>query len=251
MKHLKNFNFFEGNRFDQRIGYQTTNQEWLDWENKTETIKEEIIELSKEFDNNLVMLEDTCKNIEKHLFNIGEISHIGLLGDYARSIENTPLFKSSKEKSDVSYNKWIKYQKAKEKELQKKYPELYGWKNFLDDESEQNKSDDQEYTKLEKSAPDWFYVIRQTKNEINRFRNWMSWVAFIKDPIVNGLPKDTKNIVSNLEMLDATLHEMPEKFSKLIKKNLPDNLLDKIKKIENLRKEYYELLEVQPVHWVK
>jgi hypothetical protein len=77
----------------------------------------------------------------------------------------------------------------------------------------------------------------------------MTWEAFMRDPISNSLPKDTSNIISNLEMLESTLEEMPDKFSKLLRNNLPD-ISGKVKEIEKLRKEYYELLEVQPIHWV-
>lgn len=264
MKHLKTFKFFESNRFDQRTGYQTTNQEWLDWEEKVETIKERLIELSKEINDDLIKVEETCKNIEEHLFDTGEISHIGLLGDYVRSIENSPLFQRSKEKSDASYEEWKKNQelvnkkrnrelKAREKELAIKYPEIYGWKKFLDEEDDTKQeipSEIKKDTKLEKSVPNWFDVIKRTKNKINKFRNWMNWEAFMRDPIVNSLPKDIPNIISNLEMLESTLEEMPDKFSKLLKNNLPE-ISDKVKEVENLRKQYYELLEVQPTHWVK
>lgn len=79
----------------------------------------------------------------------------------------------------------------------------------------------------------------------------MSWREFCKDPISVGLPSEIKNIASKFEMLEASLDEMPEKFANLIKKNLPNNFQENIKEIENLRKEYYELLEVQPTHWIK
>ena len=52
-------------------------------------------------------------------------------------------------------------------------------------------------------------------------------------------------------MLESSLDEMPGKFANLIKKNLPHNFQENIKEIENLRKEYYEILEVQPTHWIK
>jgi hypothetical protein len=263
MKHIKKFKFFEGNRFDKRTKYQTTNQEWLDWEEKVENIKERLIELSKEIDDDLIKVEETCKNIKEHLFDIGEISHMGLLGDHVRSIENSPLFQMSKEKSDSSYEDWKKNQellnrkkakelKAREKEWAKKYPDLYGWRQFLDEEDDTEQEIDKEIkkdTKLEKSVPNWFNVIERAKNKINYFRNWMTWEAFMRDPISNSLPKDTSNIISNLEMLESTLEEMPDKFSKLLRNNLPD-ISGKVKEIEKLRKEYYELLEVQPIHWV-
>jgi len=253
MKHIVKFKFFESNRFDQRTGYQTTNQEWLDWEEKVETIKERLIELSKEINDNLIRVEETCKNIREHLFDTGEISHIGLLGDYVRSIENSPLFRRAKAESDASYEEGMKKHKAQEKELAIKYPEIYGWKQYLDEEDDTEQeipSEIGKHTKLEKSVPNWFNVIERTKNKINTFRNWSGWEAFMRDPTRNSLPKDVPNIISGLEMLESTLEEMPDKFSKLLTNNLPE-ISDKLKEVENLRKEYYELLEVQPTHWIK
>jgi hypothetical protein len=143
--------------------------------------------------------------------------------------------------------------KAREKEWAIKYPEIYGWKQFLDEEDgteQEIPSEIKKDTKLEKSVPNWFNVIERAKNKINKFRNWMGWEAFMRDPIVNSLPKYIPNIISNLEMLESTLEEMPDKFSKLLKNNLPD-IYNKVNEVENLRKDYYELLKVQPTHWVK
>jgi len=247
MKHLKTFEA----KFDQTTGYKTTNQEWLDWEDKVENIKERLFSLSKKLDDDLIRIEETCSNIISHLFDIGEITHMGLLGDWADSIEKTPIFQQAKKKSDDSYNMWRKKQdeidsirkreeEAKEEFYKKKYPEIFGWKDYLKKENRE-----------QKATPNWFHIIEKLKNKIKSFRSEMFWREFCKDPISVRLPSEIKNISSKCEMLETYLDEMPENFSTLIRKNLPENFQKNIKEIENLREEYYELLKIQPTHWVK
>jgi hypothetical protein len=247
MKYLKKFEA----KFDQRTGYQTTNQEWLDWEDKVEKIKERLSVLSKKLDDDLIKIEETCSNIINNLFDTGEVTHMGILGDWANYIERTPIFQQANKKSNDSYNKWKKEQDARDNEwkkeqdakdeyYRKQFPNIYGWKDYLKKEN-----------KEEKSVPSWFHIIENLKNKIRSFRSEMFWKEFCKDPIAVKLPSEIKNISSKFEMLEASLTEMPEKFATLIQKNIPENFEENIKEIEKLREEYYELLEVQPTHWVK
>jgi len=247
---MKNLKTFEG-KFDQMTGHQTTNREWLDWENKVEKIKERLSVLSKELDRDLINIEETCSNIISHLFDTGEVTHMGLLGDWVDSIERTSMLQSAKKQSDDSYKEWKKKQDeinsnrkkeqdAKDEYYKKKYSNIFGWKDYLKKENVE-----------EKSAPNWFYIIKKLKEQIRSFRNNLLWREFCKDPISVRLPSEIKNISSKFEMLETYLDEMPEKFSTLIQKNLPENFQENITEVGKLREEYYELLEVQPTHWIK
>lgn len=247
MKYLKTF---EG-KFDQRTGHQTTSQEWLDWEEKIEGIKDRLFKLTKTLDDDLGKIEETSSNIISHLFDTGELTHMGILGDWVDSIEGTSMFQQAKKKSDDSYNKWRsqqdeiksnrkREQEAKDEFYKKKHPEIFGWKDYLKKENMN-----------QKSVPNWFHIIKKIKEQIKSFRLNMFWQNFCKDPISVGLPSEIKNIASKFEMLEASLDEMPVKLANLIKKNLPNNFQENIKEIESLRKEYYDLLEVQPTHWIK
>ena len=186
MKHLKKF---EG-KFDQRTGHQTTSQEWLDWEEKVEGIKERLSKLAITLDEDLVKIEETCSNVISHLFDTGEVTHMGILGDWMDSIERTSMFQQSKKKSDDSYNRWKskqdesdanrkKEQEAKDEFYKKKHPEIFGWKDYLKKENID-----------QKSVPNWFHIIKRLK-EIAQKKGFDSVLELLS--ILNDLSK-SKNI---------------------------------------------------------
>lgn len=57
--------FYEESRFDMITGYQTTSPEWLKWEDKLETTKEDLYNLSKDFDESLTKFVKLCKTIRQ------------------------------------------------------------------------------------------------------------------------------------------------------------------------------------------
>lgn len=264
--------------FDQRRGYTTTNQEWLDWEKEVMKVEKELKFLGKKIYNELEELEEVLASIIKNTFDTGEVSNLGLLSATYSSLSNTPVVRAARKRTDILYDNNIK----------QKYLEYVDNKKECDDYRNLIKTGERitpeekidyevicrkvKYTPIEikkyleiqepknietteNSIPKWYYIIQRTRNEIRESLyqgpaglSINMWKLFLNNPLIGNhpLPK-----IPNLEFLKHSLDEMPKKISNILKEKIPQNQSKEMKKIVELREKYEDLLQTQPVHFVK
>jgi len=281
----------ESPTFDQRMGYTTTNQEWLDWEKEVIKVEKELKFLGKKIYNELEELEEVLTSIIKNIFDNGDVTHLGLLSDIRSSLLNAPIVRDATERANRMYNDNVR-RHGSESIKKQAYLEYLEYKKECDEYNKLLKSSDkitshdkeigesaclrvkhtptsvktykeEEYQKpehtedkpTESTTPKWYHIIQRTRNEIRDIlyqgpggTSTSMWRYFLNEPL-NGaypLPK-----IPNLDFLKHSLDEIPKKISNILKEKIPQNQSKEMKRIVELREKYNDLLQTQPVHFVK